>query len=213
MRPDPPVGVAGVNIADPQSWPPRMLTSEVLKALRVSMRTFRRRCDDGTYDLKPVDRGREQLYLRIDVMRVLGLADEGHPKSAPTHAAPRVDHQAIKAALAAPRRRPPRLASPRPAPEPMAPDRQRAFLLNLHPGVRVWLEEDGRYSVSFVARRNVRASSWPPVVPLPRDRPGPITLATQSEYEALVAEAAAVRAECKAARLAELNQESPKAAR
>lgn len=63
-----------MNIADPQSWPPRMLTSEVAKALRVSMRTFQRRYADGTYDLKPVDRAAQLIWLRADVWRLMGYS-------------------------------------------------------------------------------------------------------------------------------------------
>lgn len=198
---------------DVASLPMRMTTSEVCAVARFSKRSLQRRIRDGLIDLKPIDRGREQLYLRADVVRALGLADEGLPNPAPTEERPRVNIEAIKAALAASRRRPPPPKPPQPKPDPMTPDRHRAFLLNLRPGIRVWIEEDGRYSISFVARRNVRASSWPPVVALPRDRPGPITLATQSEYDALVAEAEAVRRECKAAFVAGLAQEGPKTAR
>lgn len=68
-----------MNFADPESWPPRMITSEVIGALRVSKRTFQRRCADGTYDLKPIDRCAQLIWLRADVWRLMGYSTPSPP--------------------------------------------------------------------------------------------------------------------------------------
>lgn len=192
--------------------PMRMTTSEVCAVAGYSTRTLQRRIKDGLIDLKPIDRGRELLYLRTDVVRALALGREVAPITAPTENRPRVNVDAIRAAMAAPKMpRPAKTAEP--VRKPMTPDRHRAFLLSLRPGVRVMLEDDGRYSVLFVARRNHRAESWPALIALPRAQPGPITLADPSQFEALVAEADAVHAECRASLAEERAREVPKTAR
>lgn len=105
MRPDPPFGVVSMNIADPHSWPPRMLTTEVAEALRVSMRTFQRRYAAGRYDLKPVDRAAQLIWLRADVWRVMGYSAPIALSERPSGDKPTISPDGIRARQIAARRR------------------------------------------------------------------------------------------------------------
>ena len=42
---------------------------------RISARTLRRRMHSGQIKLSPIDRGREMLFRRGDVLRALGMTD------------------------------------------------------------------------------------------------------------------------------------------
>ena len=95
----------------------------------------------------------------------------------------------------------------------MSPAEHRGLLLNLRRGIRVTPESDGRYAVHFVTRANGRASTWPSVITLPRAQPGPVDFADEAQFRALIAEADAIYAECRAALAAEKGQEGPKSAR
>lgn len=52
--------------------PVRVPTSMVAQLLGFSVRTLQRRRKIGALNLNPVDRGRELLFARADVLRVLG---------------------------------------------------------------------------------------------------------------------------------------------
>lgn len=185
---------------DPTILPPRMLASEVCEVARISKATLYRRIADGSLDLKPVDRGREKIFSRADVIRALGLGET--PRPAPAERSPSIitDPAEFRARFDEARRqqrKPPRPAQVRP--EPLKPAEHHALMLSARPGIRVDLREDGQYDVTFVARANARASTWPARVVLPRVTPGPVALQDRAEFDALAAEAAAVRAECQAA--------------
>lgn len=53
--------------------PMRMTTREVCALGRISVRTLSRRIADGTLDLAPVERAREKLFRREDVVRAFGM--------------------------------------------------------------------------------------------------------------------------------------------
>lgn len=56
--------------------PHRMTTREVCALGRISVRTLSRRITDGTLALVPVDRAREKLFRREDVVRAFGMESE-----------------------------------------------------------------------------------------------------------------------------------------
>lgn len=199
---------------DPSTLPPRMLASEVCEVARISKATLYRRIADGSLDLKPVDRGREKIFSRADVIRALGLGGTPAPTQAERPAGAIGDPATFRARFEEARRQ--QRKPPRPKqvqPEPLKPSEHHAVMLSVRPGVRVDLREDGRYDVVFVARANARASTWPDRITLPRAAPGPLALLDRAEFEALASEAAAVRAECQAALNHERGREGRKAAR
>ena len=65
--------------------PMRMTTREVCALGRISVRTLSRRIADGTLALAPVDRAREKLFRREDVIRAFGMESEfgGAPATGP----------------------------------------------------------------------------------------------------------------------------------
>lgn len=60
---------------DTDALPARVPTSMVADLLGFSVRTLQRRRKSGALNLNPVDRGRELLFARADVLRVLGTED------------------------------------------------------------------------------------------------------------------------------------------
>lgn len=124
---------------DTDNLPARIPRSRVAALLGFSVSTLHTRCSTGAIDLKPVDRGRELLYARADVLRVLGIT-EGTPASPVAEPAPK---RPIFDALAF---RETRLNDrfkkrPRPFPRPADPARQEDYLaaldLWLTPGLTV----------------------------------------------------------------------------
>lgn len=192
---------------DPANLPLRMLTSEVCEAARISKRSLFRRMANGMIDLQPIDRGREKIFRRADVIRAFDLGDGPLVPSVepPARSWEAPDPATFKAQIEAARRqqrKPPKLA-PVDEVKPLTPQHHRAVRLGIARGIRVMEDADGRFTVSFHSPRNARASDWPAVICLPRAAPGPVTLATEREFEDLKTEVAGIRAECRAALRAE----------
>ncbi|MFN4287538.1 MAG: hypothetical protein ACK4E3_03475 [Brevundimonas sp.] len=60
--------------------PFRLTTAEVCALAGWSRRTLQRKRAVGEIDLSPIDRGRQDLFARADVIRALNLKDDDHGK-------------------------------------------------------------------------------------------------------------------------------------
>ncbi|WP_292231014.1 hypothetical protein [Brevundimonas sp.] len=60
-----------------------LTTREICAWRRITPETFCRRRSNGALNLKPCDRGREQLFARADVLRAFGVLDEARTTSEP----------------------------------------------------------------------------------------------------------------------------------
>ena len=60
--------------------PPRMYSSDVVKLAKVSMQTLKKRQREGLFP-RPIDRGRQDIYLGHQVYEALGLVTPGSPKT------------------------------------------------------------------------------------------------------------------------------------
>lgn len=65
--------------ARPETYPPRLLRSEVLALARSSPSKLRERIKDGRMPA-PIDRGTEDLFDRDAVLRALGLMQDEKPE-------------------------------------------------------------------------------------------------------------------------------------
>lgn len=65
--------------AKPETWPPRLLRSEVLQLARYSLSKLRARIKDGRMP-RPIDRGTEAIFDRDAVLRALGLMQDEKPE-------------------------------------------------------------------------------------------------------------------------------------
>ncbi len=174
--------------ADPGTWPPRMLTSEVAQVMRLSKATVLRRNRDGSLGFRHIDRGAALIFAKADLERATAKSAGEEPVPEPTWDRP--DRAAFRAAHATRRGR----SRPiKPDTSPSTSDETaaaRAFGLAIRPGVRVDDLKDGSFVVSYVRSRNHRPEGWPPVVRLPLSRPGPVRLDDDAQFEAIVADLA-----------------------
>lgn len=87
-------------------YPPRMLASEVCEVARLSRKMLQQQIKDGRLNLAPAGRGLrgEQVFLREDVAKALGLAIQSPGRTAPER--PRVSVDKIRARQQADRSRP-----------------------------------------------------------------------------------------------------------
>ena len=65
---------------DPQTYPMLLTDEEACRVLRMGRRTLQRQAKAGTLGMQPIKRGRQSLWKRHDVWRLLGIAEQPVPK-------------------------------------------------------------------------------------------------------------------------------------
>lgn len=65
----------------PEDMPFRLTTREVAAVLRISVAAFSARRLAGRYQIEPVERGRENLFDRRDVLRLLGRTEDSRSET------------------------------------------------------------------------------------------------------------------------------------
>lgn len=182
-RPLPPI--------DASQLPLLMTLAEVSSLRRIGERTLQRQVKAGSF-IEPAYRKPRWIFRRDDVLGYLGLRDSAAPP-APSFNDMTAD-ETLRRDRA--RRQLERLkANPPSAAAPMTKAQERAFLVNLIPGVRVRFPETGGYRFSYIVRENLRPSGWPAEIEFPRDNPHVVTFDTEDEFVQIKAEATAIRAE------------------
>jgi hypothetical protein len=180
--------------------PARLLTSEAAEYLRLSVRTFFRRREQGRLRIDPIDRGAELLWLRDDVLRAGGMLP-GAEVACADRPAP--------ALIRPPIVRPTPMNAQSPVPKPRlrhmsihieraTSGREYAHLLDSGPfslSVEPDIGDAGDWRVFYVRRPKWRAEGWPERIWLPRSHPQPVRLDTEEQYQTMLAEARSVHEE------------------